>query len=243
MFAGIMAGVYLNEILQQAKIKKLIILGVLVFTLPTTIGTLRHYLPGRPPAKISREELEALSYLAKEPGGVVLTYPFDEFKAKEAELISIIRRSQETGQVSGNVEGTQSGGLLIYNGHIINFGALLGPLMVAAVSVSGEEEFNNVKKTIDAAYQQIEDIRNNMNAKIAKLVFQPAGVANKQDPLAVKKAELYEKIAKLDREQIELLANKQEQAILNELRKKLFDAYARLLSAKEKTAELFLKSS
>src|SRR3990172_3661184 len=52
---------------------------------PNSIGTLGHYLPARPPAMISNEELEALKFLSTQPMGVVLTYPFDKFKAKEAE--------------------------------------------------------------------------------------------------------------------------------------------------------------
>lgn len=47
-------------------------------TLPTTFSTLRNdYLPSRPPARVTIEELEALDFLRKEPQGVVLTYPHD----------------------------------------------------------------------------------------------------------------------------------------------------------------------
>ncbi len=58
---------------------------VLILTIPTTVSTLLNsYLPGRPPAKISLEELTALRFLEKQPMGVVLTYPFDGFKAEAA---------------------------------------------------------------------------------------------------------------------------------------------------------------
>lgn len=58
---------------------------IVVLTIPTTLSTLSlHYLPGRPPAKISNEELEALRFLEKQPNGVVLTYPFDRYKADQA---------------------------------------------------------------------------------------------------------------------------------------------------------------
>jgi len=57
---------------------------VFILTIPTTIGTLRHYLPSRPPAKISLEELQALKFLAKEADGVILTLPFDRIAADAA---------------------------------------------------------------------------------------------------------------------------------------------------------------
>lgn len=87
-FSGILAGVVFGEI--SSKSKNSILYGIEVaalfaLTLPTTIGTLRHYLPARPPAMISNEELEALKFLSTQPAGVVLTYPFDKYKAKEAE--------------------------------------------------------------------------------------------------------------------------------------------------------------
>lgn len=51
---------------------------IVIVTIPTTVGTLwMHYLPSRPPAKISNEELEALRFLKDQPDGVVLTMPFD----------------------------------------------------------------------------------------------------------------------------------------------------------------------
>jgi len=81
--ASILAGIVAGEFLVN---KKAIAVGLILFTIPTTIGTLKnHYLPKRSPSMVSSEELEALKFLSKEPGGIVLTYPFDEDKAKEAE--------------------------------------------------------------------------------------------------------------------------------------------------------------
>jgi len=59
----------------------------MALTLPTTLSTLRNdYLPSRPPARISIEELEALEFLKKQPKGVILTYPFNkEWIAKFSE--------------------------------------------------------------------------------------------------------------------------------------------------------------
>lgn len=79
-FSGILVGIVLG------KLNKLLIVLFVVLTIPTTILTLKDvYIPGRPPAMISREELSALKFLKNQPDGVVLTYPFDSIKAREAE--------------------------------------------------------------------------------------------------------------------------------------------------------------
>jgi hypothetical protein len=43
------------------------------------------YLTQVPPAQITKEEMEALNFLAKEPDGIILTFPFDLVEAKNAE--------------------------------------------------------------------------------------------------------------------------------------------------------------
>jgi uncharacterized membrane protein len=86
-FSGILAGVVLGKWLEekrQKSIKTLVIIAIIFLSIPTTVATLKHYLPSRPPAKISNEELEALSFLSKQSSGVVLTYPFDREAAREA---------------------------------------------------------------------------------------------------------------------------------------------------------------
>ena len=78
-FSGILAGVVVSQI--KNNFMKIIII---LLTIPTVFGTLKHYLPARPPAKLSHEELEALSFLSRQPRGVVLTYPFDKSAADAA---------------------------------------------------------------------------------------------------------------------------------------------------------------
>ncbi|MEK7497526.1 MAG: hypothetical protein AAB656_01260 [Patescibacteria group bacterium] len=79
-FSSILAGVAISHIKS-----KLALMLIVLVTIPTTILTLKDvYLPPRPPAKISNVELDALGFLRNQPSGIVLTYPFDEFKAKEA---------------------------------------------------------------------------------------------------------------------------------------------------------------
>ena len=89
VFSGVLGGVAMPKIIEKIKGRNLryaFIFAVVVFTIPTTLITLKDvYLPGRPPAKISTEELGALEYLRSQPEGVVLTYPYDAVKAKEAE--------------------------------------------------------------------------------------------------------------------------------------------------------------
>lgn len=80
MFSGVLAGIALKNA------KSIIFIIVILLTIPTTIITLKDvYLPQRPPSKISDEELSALIFLAKEPQGIVLTYPFDEESALKAQ--------------------------------------------------------------------------------------------------------------------------------------------------------------
>jgi hypothetical protein len=104
VFMGIIAGVVFANLLSklgvngtektgmQLKIRtrsvfiyKYLVIGIfLLLTIPPIVATLRHYLPTRPPAKISIVELEALEFLSKQPDGVVLTQPFDKKAAGAA---------------------------------------------------------------------------------------------------------------------------------------------------------------
>ncbi|MBI1863900.1 hypothetical protein HYS03_01690 [Candidatus Woesebacteria bacterium] len=87
MFSGILAGVSISEFLKNKSKKFSLFLSVAIIalTVPTSVATLvHHYLPSRPPAKISNQELSALDFLSKQPQGVVLTYPFDQYLADKA---------------------------------------------------------------------------------------------------------------------------------------------------------------
>jgi hypothetical protein len=88
-FGGILAGVAVSEIFRTliGPMYRYIYVGaILVFTLPTTSITLKSvYIPSRPPAMLSYDEISALTFLSKQPDGIVLTYPFDADAAKSAE--------------------------------------------------------------------------------------------------------------------------------------------------------------
>lgn len=87
MFSGILAGIWLaNFIETNLNINRyLTALLIVLLTIPTTIGTLWYvYLPPRPPAKVSNQELEALYFLKKLPNGIVLTQPFNKDAADAA---------------------------------------------------------------------------------------------------------------------------------------------------------------
>ena len=89
MFSGIVAGVAVGKFVEEIKLNTSMIyiieVVIILLTIPTTLATLNyHYLPNRPPAKISAEELEALEFLSKQPDGVVLTQPFDRQLAQAA---------------------------------------------------------------------------------------------------------------------------------------------------------------
>jgi len=87
-FSGILAGIVLSNVLARIpnnKLKSLVMLFVVILTMPTTLATLGyHYLPTRPPAKISNTELEALKYLRQQSTGTVLTLPFNKDAAIKA---------------------------------------------------------------------------------------------------------------------------------------------------------------
>jgi len=86
-FVSIVAGIVFSGVLKISKTKLanyLLIFGMLLFTLPTTISVLAHFLSSRPPAMIQREELAALEFLSKMPKGVVLVMPFDKEAAENA---------------------------------------------------------------------------------------------------------------------------------------------------------------
>lgn len=80
IFSGILAGIALRNLKN-----KFLMIIVILLTIPTTIITLKDvYIPGRPPAKISNKELQALTFLSELPNGIVLTYPFDSAAAAAA---------------------------------------------------------------------------------------------------------------------------------------------------------------
>lgn len=85
-FSGILAGISLSEMKVDSQYHNWLIFVVIMFTIPTTVISLKDiYIPSRPPAKISVEEYQALNFLRGEPDGIVLNYPFDKYKAQEAE--------------------------------------------------------------------------------------------------------------------------------------------------------------
>lgn len=79
-FSGLLA----SEVMAKIK-NKLVVVAIVGLTLPTTWQALKNYLPARPPARLATEEVQALQFLAQQPEGVVLTYPYDVFAAKAAE--------------------------------------------------------------------------------------------------------------------------------------------------------------
>jgi hypothetical protein len=80
-FSSILAGILIGELKN-----KIIIAVIVMATIPTTLITLKDvYIPLRPPAMISKDELSALAFLSRQPSGVVLTKPFDAFASKLAE--------------------------------------------------------------------------------------------------------------------------------------------------------------
>ncbi len=85
-FVGILAGISFNQIISKLKNNsKYIVYAVmfLIFVINSYV-TLQHYLPKMPQAVISKEEFEALNFLKQSAKGITLTYPFDQYRSKEA---------------------------------------------------------------------------------------------------------------------------------------------------------------
>ncbi|QQG43527.1 MAG: hypothetical protein HYW45_00720 [Candidatus Daviesbacteria bacterium] len=88
LLAGISIAFLINQFKSWGKIFALVIV---ILTIPTTFDTLNHFLPQRPPARISRAELAALDFLRQLPQGVVLNFYYDErLKQKFVEPIPLL---------------------------------------------------------------------------------------------------------------------------------------------------------
>lgn len=83
---GIYAGFAASDIMSKLgkRAGRLFLAATIVFTLPTSLTSLKHYLPSTPPSRITHLELAALNFLNEQPNGVVLTYPFDRDSFDEA---------------------------------------------------------------------------------------------------------------------------------------------------------------
>jgi hypothetical protein len=86
-FFSLLAGISTVALLGKLKpvIKVFVITLLIIFGLVGSWSSLRHYWSNTPPAKIGTGEVEALKFLASQPDGVVLTYPYDPVQAKAAE--------------------------------------------------------------------------------------------------------------------------------------------------------------
>lgn len=87
--SSLVSGLVIDEwlkVISKNKYKFVFATVLFLATIPTTLISLKDvYVPKRPPAMLSKNEIEALEFLASQPQGVVLTYPFDEMQSKKAE--------------------------------------------------------------------------------------------------------------------------------------------------------------
>lgn len=87
IFTGILGGIVLGKFLEKRKkvLRYIFSILIILLTLPTTFSTLAFvYLPERPPAMVSFYEVDALTFLRSQPEGIVLTYPYDKYRAEAA---------------------------------------------------------------------------------------------------------------------------------------------------------------
>lgn len=89
-FANFYAALTLSKItlLKQRTIKYAALMIIILFTIPTTLSTLRGYLGFPSPATIPFEELEALKFLQKQPDRAVLTFPYSPHLKLEKQLVA-----------------------------------------------------------------------------------------------------------------------------------------------------------
>jgi hypothetical protein len=73
-----------------ARLGIVVVVILIILTIPTTWDTLHHYLPERPPARISKEELEALNFLKTKDQGVVLSFYDKKLRDKFSEPVPVM---------------------------------------------------------------------------------------------------------------------------------------------------------
>ena len=99
LFSAKVIGSWLERI-NKKPLRVTIFIILFLFNLPTTIGTLKQYLPYRAPARIPYEELSALEKLRQQPPGTVLTYPFNQVKVSNYEAPKPLAYYASTAYVS-----------------------------------------------------------------------------------------------------------------------------------------------
>ncbi len=78
-FTAFLSGTFFINLPSSLKFKNLVIMITIMMTIPTTIATLSYYLPAIPHASLPWEEVKALSFLAKQPRGNILTLPHNPY--------------------------------------------------------------------------------------------------------------------------------------------------------------------
>lgn len=85
-----LAAATLAGLINRFKSKGIILTAVVIaLTLPTTWDTLHHFIPSRPPARISRLEVEALNFLKLQPNGTVLSFYDENLRERLAEPVPL----------------------------------------------------------------------------------------------------------------------------------------------------------
>jgi len=101
-FTAILTAWWFGEFLAKRKtwMKAILVIGLILLTIPTTLGMMKHYLPYRAPARISFDELEALWFLKNQPEGIILTYPHDYWLRESFEAPKPVYVYETTAYVS-----------------------------------------------------------------------------------------------------------------------------------------------
>ncbi len=101
-FANFFTASFIASI-QKRKNKKVLIMAIfliVLFTVPTTYSTVSGYFGKNPATYIPKYEVEALEFLESRPDGVVLSFPYDEYKKRDLSAPLPLRFYETTAYVS-----------------------------------------------------------------------------------------------------------------------------------------------
>jgi len=98
LFSNFFFAKYLSSLVDKKKY--VLVAGLCLFSLPTSLGTVKDYLPNSPAAYISVNEIHALNFLRSEPTGSVLVAPYDPYAKDDKKAPFPLRIYETTAYVS-----------------------------------------------------------------------------------------------------------------------------------------------
>ncbi|MDP4009692.1 MAG: hypothetical protein Q8P53_01770 [Candidatus Shapirobacteria bacterium] len=86
-FSNFFLAQFITNIFQKHNLKNYLVTSLLIIiSIIGSIATIKDYLGNPPPAALPRNEIVALNFLKNQKKGIVLTYPYDQYKKEELKL-------------------------------------------------------------------------------------------------------------------------------------------------------------